>query len=142
MPHGYTINSGCFHTQKKKHQLLRGCWNSPTQSDHNALSAIMKTDLSSATIKILKFWIVQLLSKRVSLALLKYLQQRAAGTARASENNCVYTSIKTFMSPAQPAGKGLIAWSAFLSVDCACSNRCLIMEQECGGNGGDKPEPL
>lgn len=59
------------------------------------------------------------------------------------KNNCVYTSIKTFMRPAQPAGKGLIAWSAFLSVDCACSNRCLIMEQECGGNGGgDKPEPL
>ena len=53
-----------------------------------------------------------------------------------------YTSIKTFMNPTFPAGRGLIAWSAFLSGECACSNRCLIIERGMRWKWGYKPEPL
>lgn len=46
-----------------------------------------------------------------------------------------YTSMKTFMNPPFPADGGVTAWGAFLSGECTCSNRCLIIQRECSVNG-------
>lgn len=73
--------------------------------------------------------------KRTGATPLFCLQQSVSSGNRARKPH-IYTPIKTFIKLIIPA-TGLITWSAFLSGECACANRCLIRGRGVGWRGGN-----